>query len=116
MGGHVSTKEKRDLFFAHAIIIAITLIYIDYVYYREVKSLRLKEISQNTTLTFLFGAVLTDDFLYGAVLTENWGRFNRKWGRFGLWPFSTGAVLTGNPLNFEQSFDYADLWLLCAYN
>jgi len=57
------------------------------------------ENSQNTTLTSLFGAVLTDDFLYGAVLTENWGRFNRKWGRFGLGPFSIGAVLTGNPGN-----------------
>ena len=55
--------------------------------------------SQNTTLSFLFGAVLTDDFLYGAVLTENWGRFNRKWGRFGLGPFSTGALLTGNLKN-----------------
>jgi len=53
----------------------------------QAKSLRLKENSQNTTLTFLFGAVLTDDFLYGAVLTENWGRFIRKWGRFGLGPF-----------------------------
>jgi len=48
------------------------------VYYREVKSLRLIENSHNTTLTFLFGA----------VLTENWGRF----------PFSIGAVLTGNPV------------------
>jgi len=36
---------------------------------------------------------------YGAVLTDcffAWGRFNRKWGRFGLGPFSIGAVLTGN--------------------
>jgi len=36
---------------------------------------------------------------YGAVLTDfffAWGRFNRKWGRFGLGPFWTGAVLTGN--------------------
>jgi len=33
-----------------------------YVYYREVKSLRLIENSNNTTLTFQFGAVLTDDF------------------------------------------------------
>ena len=57
-----------------------------YVYYREVKSLGLIENSHNTTLTFLFGAVLTDNFLlwgifdrrffyYGAVLTENSGRF-----------------------------------------
>jgi len=38
------------------------------VYYREVKSLRLIENSHNTTLTFLFGAVLT-----GAVF--DWGRF-----------------------------------------
>jgi len=45
------------------------------------------KISQNTTLTDLVGAVLTDDFLYGAVLTENWDRFNRKWGRFQLGPF-----------------------------
>ena len=38
---------------------------------------------------------------YGAVLTDlffAWGRFNRKWGRFGLGPFSTGAVLTDNRL------------------
>jgi len=27
-----------------------------------------------------------------------WSRFNRKWGRFGLGPFSIGAVLTGNRL------------------
>ena len=53
------------------------------------------ENSQNTTLTFLFGAVLTDDFWYGAVLTENWGRF-------GLGPFSIGAVLTGNPVGHGQ--------------
>jgi len=33
------------------------------------------ENSHNTTLTFLFGAVLTDDFKYWAVLTENMGRF-----------------------------------------
>jgi len=36
---------------------------------------------------------------YGAVLTDfffAWGRFNRKWGRFGLGLFSIGAVLTGN--------------------
>jgi len=32
------------------------------VYYREVKSLRLIENSHNTTLTFMLGAVLTDDF------------------------------------------------------
>jgi len=32
------------------------------VYNREVKSLRLIENSHNTTLTFLFGAILTDDF------------------------------------------------------
>ena len=32
------------------------------VYYREVKSLRFIENSHNKTLTFLFGAVLTDDF------------------------------------------------------
>jgi len=51
------------------------------VYYREVKSLRLIENSHtcNTTLTFLFGAVLTDDFLI-------WDRFNRKLG-----PFWTGV-------------------------
>ena len=51
------------------------------MYYREVKSLRLKGKLQNITLTFLFGAVLTDDFWYGAVLTESgavsdWGRFD----------------------------------------
>ena len=33
-----------------------------HVYYHEVKSLRLIETSHNTTLTSLFGAVLTDDF------------------------------------------------------
>ena len=33
------------------------------------------ENSHNSTLTFLFGAVLTNDFKYWAVLTENWGRF-----------------------------------------
>jgi len=77
------------------------------VYYCEVKALRLKENSQNTTLTFLFGAVLTDDFLYVAVLTENWGRFNRKWGRFGLEPFSTGAVLTtGKKIVLEPTYTY----------
>ena len=46
------------------------------------------ENSHNTTLTFLFGAVLTVDFKYWAVLTENLGRF-------GLGPFSIRAVLTG---------------------
>ena len=50
------------------------------MYIREVKSLRFIENSHNTTLTFLFGAVLTDDFLI-------WSHFNRK-----LWPFWTGAV------------------------
>jgi len=76
------------------------------VYYREVKSLRLKENSQNTTMTFLFGA----------VLTENWGRFNRKWGRFGLGLFSTGAVLTGNHASLLtnptkwQPFNKAEGW------
>ena len=56
--------------------------------YHSVKSLGFIENSLNTTLNFLFGAVLTDSFyFYGAVLTENWGRFDRKWGRFGLGPF-----------------------------
>jgi len=45
------------------------------LYYREVKSIRLIENSHNTTLSFLFGGVLTDEFSYGAVLTENKGRF-----------------------------------------
>jgi len=26
-----------------------------------------------------------------------WGRFDRKWGRFGLGPFLIGAAWTGNP-------------------
>jgi len=35
-----------------------------------------------------------------AVLTDFYhrlGLFDRKWGRFGLGPFSIGAVLPGNP-------------------
>ena len=35
-------------------------------------------------------------FYYGTVLTKNWDCFDRKWGFFGLRPFSIGAVLTGN--------------------
>ena len=41
------------------------------LYYREVKSIGLIENTHNTTLSFLFGGVLTDEFSYGAVLTEN---------------------------------------------
>ena len=46
-----------------------------HVYYHEVKKLRMIENSHNSTLTFLFGAVLTDDFKYWAVLTKKLGRF-----------------------------------------
>jgi len=35
---------------------------------------------------------------YEAVLTDFcFGRLDQKWGRFGLGPFSMGAVMTGNP-------------------
>jgi len=30
-----------------------------------------------------------------------WGRFDQKWGHFGLGPFSIGAVLTGNHIIIE---------------
>ena len=61
------------------------------MYYREVKSLRLIKNSHFTTLTFLFGAVLTDDCLI-------WGRFNKKigavlnWGRFRLGPILVATL------------------------
>ena len=64
---------------------------------------------------------------YGAVLTDfffAWGRFNRKWGRYGQGPFWTGAVLTGNPCNSVGSpclevWQMLDVWLdtcTCRWN
>ena len=60
------------------------------MYYGEVKSLALIENSYISTLTFLFGAVSTDEFYYWVVLTENWDPFDREWGRFGLGRFRLG--------------------------
>jgi len=87
------------------------------VYNREIKSLGLIENSHNTTLTFLFGAVLTDVFLYGSVLTEIGAVFSENgavldWGHFRLGPFRLATIdlrlfdktaWSSNYICFEQS-------------
>jgi len=56
---------------------------------------------------------------YGAVLTVFyfvWGRFDRKWGRFELGPFSIGAVLTGNPFFYVKQSYFSCNILTCMDN
>jgi len=45
------------------------------------------------------------------------GRFDRKWGRFGLGPFSIGAVLSGNPETaIVVTRDFLELIILSIFN
>ena len=49
---------------------------------------------------------------HGAVLNDFaivWGRFDRKWGSFGLGPYSIGAVFNGNNHKIVKCRQYINI-------